>query len=149
FSIVITFFNQAAFVKDAVESALSQSHDLREIIVVDDGSTDGTWELLAKYTGEVQMYRFPRNCGAIAARNYGATFATGEYIVFLDGDDALIEGALDIYERIITERHPTIILGQRWSFEGLILPQGGRTPDKIECITYENLMTKDRSYGTC
>src|ERR1035437_2593989 len=94
FSLVITFYNQRDFIRAAVESALSQNPNLsKEIIVVDDGSTDGSREVLEEYRDAVQLHLLPSNHGPLGARNHGAAQASGQYLVFLDGDDVLMPRA--------------------------------------------------------
>lgn len=86
-SVVIPAYNSAATIVRAVESVLCQCEPNLEIIVVDDGSTDGTAELLAvRYPEQVIVIR-QENRGAAAARNRGIAAARGEYVAFLDADD--------------------------------------------------------------
>jgi len=148
FSVVITSYNQRDFVRAALESVLAQNQ-MAEIIVVDDGSTDGSQALLETYGKSIKLMKCPSNRGAIAARNYGASLAKGEYLIFLDGDDLFMPGALEVYERIIAKLHPAIILAQRVWFEGTPPPGDQNTGQKIEFVEYAQLMEKDRPYGTC
>lgn len=85
-SVVIPTFNHAQFVTEAVESALSQTYQPLEVIVVDDGSTDETKSVLAPYVGRIQYVR-QENRGLSAARNVGIGRASGEWIALLDADD--------------------------------------------------------------
>ncbi|MGD7651636.1 MAG: glycosyltransferase family 2 protein [Verrucomicrobiales bacterium] len=85
-SIIIPTYNRAATVLGAVESALRQSHDRIEVIVVDDGSTDGTEAALAGVRDRIKYVR-QENAGPSAARNRGAREAGGEILAFLDSDD--------------------------------------------------------------
>src|ERR1700761_4126298 len=101
FSIVIACYNQEGFVREAVESALLQEHPSREIIVVDDGSRDRTADVLNTFGESIVLAKLPKNGGAAAARNHGASLATGKYLVFLDGDDVLTPRALEVYGRLI------------------------------------------------
>ncbi|MEZ5440768.1 MAG: glycosyltransferase [Lysobacterales bacterium] len=87
-SIIIPCFNAAATVVEAVESALVQSVGNVEVIVVDDGSTDGSCQLLNSYAGRVLLESGP-NLGGCAARNRGLALASGRWIQFLDADDVL------------------------------------------------------------
>jgi glycosyltransferase involved in cell wall biosynthesis len=148
FSVVITCHNQRDFIRDAVDSALAQSHPLKKIIVVDDASTDGSLEILQQYGDEIQLVSFSRNRGASEARNHGAACARGEYLVFLDGDDLLMPLALDVYERIICARDAKIIQAQCTWFSGKV-PQL-REEDlsrKISFVDYDHLLAKDRPFG--
>jgi glycosyltransferase involved in cell wall biosynthesis len=85
-STIIPAYNAAAYVRETIDSALAQTHREHEIIVVDDGSTDGTWEILQSYGDAIQAVRQP-NGGPARARNTGARIARGEWLAFLDADD--------------------------------------------------------------
>jgi glycosyltransferase involved in cell wall biosynthesis len=93
-SIVIPVKNGERFITDAVVSALNQGADVREVIVVDDHSTDQTREVL-KRTEDIRL-RIVLNdgTGVSAARNTGARIAAGDWLLFLDGDDRLCSGAV-------------------------------------------------------
>lgn len=86
FSVVIPSYQRAELTARAVESVLAQSWPASEIIVVDDGSTDGTAERIAAYAPRVNVLRQP-NAGVAAARNAGVAAARHEWIAFLDSDD--------------------------------------------------------------
>ncbi|MDB5107598.1 MAG: glycosyl transferase [Candidatus Binatus sp.] len=85
-SVVIPIFNGAATVAEAVESALAQTFRDFEVIAVNDGSTDGTLEVLASYRDRIKIISRP-NGGISAARNTGVAESSGEYLAFLDCDD--------------------------------------------------------------
>ena len=85
-SVIIANFNYAQFVVRAAQSALDQSHIPHEVIVVDDGSTDNSREMLAGLASELRVVR-QVNQGVSVARNTGAAVATGDYLAFLDADD--------------------------------------------------------------
>lgn len=85
-SVVIPTYNRAKFLGEAVTSALGQTRPPDEIIVVDDGSTDATEQMLARF-GEKVRYLRQANAGPAAARNHGIRIASGNFIAFLDSDD--------------------------------------------------------------
>jgi O-antigen biosynthesis protein len=87
-SVVITTYNYASYLPESVESALSQTASAVEVIVVDDGSTDDTQQVLDGFAGRIRVYR-QENAGVSAARNAGAELARGRYVVFLDADNRL------------------------------------------------------------
>ena len=98
-SVIIPAKDQAPFIRDAMTSLTRQFDDpsVMEIIVVDDGSTDGTGELAAAFTGRLpglQIHRNDTAQGLATARNQGLDASTGRYIAFLDGDDWLAKGHL-------------------------------------------------------
>jgi glycosyltransferase involved in cell wall biosynthesis len=105
-SVVIPTWNRADLVCEAVASALEQRDGRVEVIVVDDGSTDGTADALARRFGSgVRVLRSRRRRGAGAARNAGARLASGELLAFLDSDDLWLRGKLDA-ELLALERFP-------------------------------------------
>src|SRR5437016_1233967 len=85
-SAVIPAYNYARFVCRAVDSVLAQTYPHLECIVVDDGSTDNTLEVLAPYGDHIRVIT-QKNAGLSAARNTGVRNAGGEYVGFLDADD--------------------------------------------------------------
>src|SRR5690554_4279716 len=87
-SIIIPCFNREQLVGCAINSALKQSYRNIEIIVVDDGSTDRSWQVIEAYGRSIQAVRI-ENGGAPRARNHGLRLATGRFIKFLDSDDLL------------------------------------------------------------
>lgn len=91
-SVVIPCYNQAHFLPEAIESALSQTYHSIEVIVVDDGSPDNTAEVVARYPG-VRCVR-QENRGLGGARNSGFRASNGEYVLFLDADDRLMPNAV-------------------------------------------------------
>jgi glycosyltransferase involved in cell wall biosynthesis len=148
FSIVITCYNQRQFIRAAVDSAVSQVAALREVIVVDDGSTDGSAALLQEYGDSIQFLAMPENRGAIAARNHGAAQARGEYLVFLDGDDIFMPWALDVYAQVIANRNPTVILANTTWFKDAVPRLTEKDiPGGVESIYYPALIRKDRAIG--
>jgi glycosyltransferase involved in cell wall biosynthesis len=88
-SVIIPSFNCRKHVCAAIDSALAQSHSLLEVIVIDDGSTDGTGALISERYGSSVRYAFQANRGLAAARNAGLAMASGDLIQFLDSDDLL------------------------------------------------------------
>ena len=98
-SVIIPTYHRATVVGEAVDSVLGQTYRDGEIIVVDDGSTDGTGEVMSNYVarfGARVSYLRQRNAGAPAARNVGLRAATGEYVAFLDSDDLYLPRRLEV-----------------------------------------------------
>ena len=85
-SVIIPTYNRAAFLREAVESVLKQTFENFELIIVDDGSTDKTRQLLESYSSRLRCH-FQNNQGVSAARNQGIRLARGRWIAFLDSDD--------------------------------------------------------------
>jgi len=85
-SVVIPLYNAAAVIKETIESALAQTWTDREIIAIDDGSTDGSADIVKTFGDRVRYYRF-ENAGVATARNRGIALSHGRYIALLDHDD--------------------------------------------------------------
>lgn len=88
FSVVIPAYNSERFIDKAIESVLAQTYTDFELIIVDDGSTDGTRQRITAYTDKRIRYVFQENGGVSAARNKGILESKGEFICFLDSDDS-------------------------------------------------------------
>lgn len=93
-TVIIPCYNQAHYLGEAIASALNQSYSNLEVIVVDDGSRDDTAGVAGRYS-QVRCVR-QENRGLAAARNRGLEASLGEYVVFLDADDRLANGALRV-----------------------------------------------------
>jgi glycosyltransferase involved in cell wall biosynthesis len=104
FSVITATYNRKKYVRRTIESIMGQEYSNWELIVVDDGSTDGTSEVFEEIKDSRIIYiRYDENRGPSYARNRGIEAATGDYISFLDSDDRLMPFALlDIYEVIST-----------------------------------------------
>lgn len=96
-SVIIPSYNSAAWVTGAVQSVLRQTFGDFEVIIVDDGSTDQTRDVVAPLLGDPRVhYLRQQNKGLPGARNSGALASSGKYLAFLDADDFLAENALEI-----------------------------------------------------
>jgi glycosyltransferase involved in cell wall biosynthesis len=105
-SVIIPTFNRRPLVAEAVESVLGQSVSDFELIVVDDGSTDGTAKELARFGSQLHFFAMPRG-GVAAARNFGVSQARGRYLAFLDSDDLWRPGKLEVQTSYL-EQHPDV-----------------------------------------
>ena len=99
-SFIIPTYNSANTIKRAIESILNQNANIRyEIIVVDDGSSDNTEEVLKVYENNQKIKFYKKaNSGVADTRNYGVSKATGDYIIFVDSDDYISENLLNDIE---------------------------------------------------
>lgn len=93
-SVVITCYNQAAFIGEAIESAFNQTFALAEVIVIDDGSPDDTEKVVNGFGARVRYIK-QANAGVVAARTRGINESKGEFLVLLDGDDRLLPTGLE------------------------------------------------------
>jgi len=109
FSVIIPVYNRRESVIRTIESVLSQKFTDYELIVVDDGSTDGTFEYLNSLFKNIRLFR-KENAGPGAARNYGSARALGEYVAFLDSDDVWYPWTLETFASLIKKyQKPTIL----------------------------------------
>ena len=132
FSVVVPVYNVRQWVGRAIESILAQTFEDFELIVIDDGSTDDSAEVVAQYTDpRVKLIR-QENRGNGRARNRGIEASTGKWIAFLDADDQWLPGILEDYYRVISD-HPGIDFC--YSSFRRIYPDGRSVPAmKIEGI---------------
>ncbi len=93
-SVIIPVFNGEDVISSSIESVINQTYQADEIIVIDDGSTDSTKSIVARYAASVR-YIYQNNAGPAAARNHGITSANSEFIAFLDSDDIWIPSKLE------------------------------------------------------
>jgi glycosyltransferase involved in cell wall biosynthesis len=115
-TVVVPTYNRAQVIVEAVESALQQTLAPLEVIVVDDGSTDGTCERLAPFMDRI-MYLYQPNQGVSAARNAGIRAAKGEFIAFLDSDDVWHPRKLELQLQYLRDHPGTSLVGSLWFAE--------------------------------
>src|SRR5688572_4346072 len=94
-SVIIPTYNYGRFISEAIDSVFAQTYQPREVIVVDDGSTDETMNVLAQYEDRVRIIRQDKS-GPAMARNAGAQAASGELLAFLDADDVWMPRKLEL-----------------------------------------------------
>ena len=93
FSLIIPVYNVSSFLNDCINSVLSQSFVVYEIILVNDGSTDDSGLICQEYANKFSFVKYynKKNGGLSSARNYGANEAIGDYLLFIDSDDFLVK----------------------------------------------------------
>ena len=101
-SVIITAFNREKYIVEAIDSVLTQDYSPIEVIVVDDGSTDRTAEIVKSY-GDQLVYVHQENQGVATARNNGINLATGEFLAFNDSDDVWADGKLSLQMSVLFE----------------------------------------------
>ncbi|WP_184544988.1 glycosyltransferase family 2 protein [Mucilaginibacter sp. FT3.2] len=112
-SICIPVYNCESYIDETIESVINQTYKNIEIIVVDDGSTDGTLFTLEKLkTNQISIY-YQQNAGAAAARNLAYSKSNGQYIKFLDGDDIINPEMIDSQVNLAIE-HQHCIISAKW-----------------------------------
>lgn len=108
-SVVISTYNRRALLEEALASVMAQTFGDWEMLIVDDASSDGTWEWLAGLSDErIRVFRQGENRERSAARNRGLAAARGEWVMFLDDDDRLLPGALRALGEVLS-RYPEAI----------------------------------------
>ena len=107
-SVAIPVYNAQDTIAQTLDSLLAQTHPNLDIIVVDDGSTDATWEVLQPYADRVHLIR-QANAGIGAARNTSVQAARGDYIALLDADDLCMPSRMAMQLRYL-QTHPDVLL---------------------------------------
>jgi glycosyltransferase involved in cell wall biosynthesis len=105
-SVIITVYNGAAYLGEAIDSVLAQSYRPLELIVLDDGSTDGSGDVAQRY-GPALRYVRQQNAGMGGARNSAVALASGSYVAFLDADDRFLPNKLELQVAVL-EEDPTV-----------------------------------------
>jgi glycosyltransferase involved in cell wall biosynthesis len=149
-SVIIPTYNRAELIAPAVQSVVDQTYTKIEIIVVDDGSTDNTREVLRKYHQEVD-YIYQERSERSRARNEGFRYSRGDYIAFLDSDDLWLPMKIEKQVQVLNEKSD---VGLVYTDVELIdingNPYGGQicwdTP--VRKVLYEDLMTHNVIMGS-
>ena len=149
-SVVIPAYNASPYVRGAVDSVLRQSHQNFEIIIVDDGSTDDTREVVEPYLADSRIrYYYQQNRGLPGARNSGAQQSRGEYLAFLDADDFLACNALETMLRAFR------LSNTAWLNVGVLKIEGVNrtfrhpftpTRDLVQAILRDDFVTRSPFY---
>ncbi|MEW6303750.1 MAG: glycosyltransferase family A protein [Verrucomicrobiota bacterium] len=137
-SVVIPVFNGARYLAEAIESVLGQTLKAAEIIVVDDGSADGSGDVARRFPG-VRVETQP-HAGIGAARNRGVTVSTGAFIAFLDADDLWLPDKLAVQAELLrTDATVDAVFG---SYEAFVSPD-------LDADTRARLSGRVEAAGTC
>ena len=111
FSIIIPVYNTEPFLAECLDSISKQSFTDFEVLLVDDGSSDGSPAVCMDHASKDKRFKYyhTERSGVSKARNFGLDYATGDYVVFVDSDDQLLPDSLTIYESLIGTYHADII----------------------------------------
>ncbi|HUU17732.1 MAG TPA: glycosyltransferase family 2 protein [Sedimentisphaerales bacterium] len=109
-SVIIPTYNAADTIMRAIDSVLAQSQPVDEVLIIDDGSTDNTDEIVRNY-GDAIRYFYQNNTGLSGAMNYGIEHAKGEWIGFLDADDEWLPGSVKSHVKLIS-KNPDV----KWTY---------------------------------
>ncbi|RKO63036.1 bifunctional glycosyltransferase/CDP-glycerol:glycerophosphate glycerophosphotransferase [Caldibacillus debilis] len=112
-SIIVPIYNVENYLEDCLNSLLRQNYENYEVIMVDDGSTDNSKEIMHKYAEKYEnFFAFSKENGGLGqARNYGAERATGDYITFVDSDDIVADGSYKLMMDTILKTNSDFIIG--------------------------------------
>lgn len=112
-SVIITSYNREDFIKEAIDSVLASSYKNIEVIIVDDCSTDSTYEIAKEYQQKhrnIKLFRNKENIGQFENRNKAATYSEGKYLKFVDSDDAIFPDGIQYCVEEM-EKYPEASLG--------------------------------------
>jgi glycosyltransferase involved in cell wall biosynthesis len=132
FSLIIINHNYGCYLDQCIQSCLSQSFPSKELIVVDDGSTDHSTEILLSYGKKIKALT-QKNSGQSSAINLGYQASQGKWIWFLDADDYLLPHALQLVADVAIKEKPALIFGQalRVDSKGKALPSRKQRPEPV------------------
>ena len=144
-SVLMTIYNAQPFLRESIDSLVSQSFDDWELVALENGSTDGSSSVLAEYSdARVRALPFARNIGRTAALRHAFAQARGEYIAVLDADDVALPERLKLQTAFLDEHPQTAIVGswvryidrQSRAFAEFRPPTG---PEELrECLGWTN-----------
>lgn len=136
-SVCIPTYNRKEYLKETIQSILDQTYKDYEIVVVDDGSTDGTEQML-KELGIPVTYHWQENSGDASARNKLIELANGKYISFIDSDDLLLPDTLERLVKVMEEENgQAVVYGSYYRID-----KDGEIYGKCKRILYSGLITK-------
>jgi glycosyltransferase involved in cell wall biosynthesis len=147
-SIIMATYNRASLVHKSINSVLQQTNPNWQLIIVDDGSSDNTFEVISNYTNDKRIicHTYNKNRGPSYARNIGVRLSNNEYVAFLDDDDKLVPDAVNQMLTCINED-----MGLHWGHFFVCLDADshqkiGKWPMDNSVITYADVLL-NRYYG--
>lgn len=136
YSIIVPTYNRENYISKCIDSVLNQTYDNFELIIVDDGSTDNTENIIKKYNDNRLKYFKNDNHGIAYSRNYGIDKASGDYLFFLDSDDYIERNLLEEVNKNI-KKNDVLIFNYKEIFE-----KDNRVKEN-KFIAFENYKLKD------
>lgn len=143
-SIIIPTYNRAHLIETTIQSVLTQTHPDYEVIVVDDGSTDNTQEIISKYLSENFRYFKIPNSERGAARNVGTNHARGKYVNWFDSDDEMLPNHVETIRKMIDQHHSPEVITLTYSFKnsvtGVVIPKVFQNKSKRDFLITGNYL---------
>lgn len=125
-TVIMPVYNRGNIVKKSVDSVLDQTFKNFELLIIDDCSTDDTWEIITSFKDpRIKCYKLAKNSGAAAARNYGIENSNGSFISFLDSDDTLEREFLKTSLDVLLDTPPRV--GFMWTGRNIITGKDHRS----------------------
>lgn len=135
-SVIIPTYNSDKYLKKCIESILLQTYKNIEIIIINDGSTDKTDDIVKKYEDERIKYYKNKNQGIGKSRNYGIKQSTGEYIMFVDSDDYIDESAVEEMIKKITDSNLDMLVCDFYKIE--------KVKEEVKLVQFDDCSLNER-----
>ena len=149
-SFIIAAYNAEKYIKESIDSCLTQDYNNIEICITDDGSTDKTWEIISEYSknfSNVHIYRFKKNLGKVQAYNNSFEMSSGHYVAIMSADDICPKDRISKSIKILKEEHVDFVCGALAIFTENKLNTGSLTPAVSQHLVPEKLFRKNIVYG--
>src|SRR5210317_884076 len=143
-SVIIPNFNGAQFIERCIQSVQDQSYTNREVIIIDDGSTDGSKEIIDAFTASTEKIKaifLNENYGTAVARNRGIELAQGRFIAFLDNDDAWLPAKLEVQIAYMKQNSCALSYSSYYSLNENFQDQ--KLIEAKPSLTYQQLLTSN------
>lgn len=143
-SVIIPAYNSEQFIAETLDCLVNQTLKDIEVVIVNDGSTDGTQAVIDEYCAKYDIFKsyIKENGGVSKARNYGLERATGEYVVFLDADDTYSEGSLEAFYNTAKRTGADLVLGRLMNFGKDIVSKHNAFADRLASMESVDTFTK-------
>lgn len=143
-SVIIPAYNSEQFIAETLDCLVNQTLKDIEVVIVNDGSTDGTQAIIDSYCEKYSIFKsyIKENGGVSKARNYGLERATGEYVVFLDADDTYTEGSLEAFYNTAKRTGADLVLGRLMNFGKDIVSKHNAFADRLASMESVDTFTK-------
>lgn len=141
-SVIMPTYNCKKYISESIESVILQTYKNWELIIVDDFSSDGTWEMLCgilEIDSRIKIKKLDSNLGAAMARNEGIKLSKGRFIAFLDSDDIWLPNKLEVQVKFMLFRNVFISFTQYRHFNDLT-KEYGKIIDVVEKVDYNKLL---------